>query len=123
MVEGIIAKVQKSEMEAGTMNFTALFQRELASLSQPASTSGGGGGAGGGSSDSNSRLLSDGAGGDSPGARKKIRGFLKPYFNKYDDDKSGDMDVHEVRQLLKDLGEVVSVTGVCHRHRHCHCHY
>ena len=36
----------------------------------------------------------------------QIKTFLRPYFNRYDMDSNGEMDVRELRLLFQDLGEI-----------------
>ena len=42
----------------------------------------------------------------------QIKTFLRPYFNRYDMDSNGEMDVRELRLLFQDLGEIGLVNDV-----------
>lgn len=107
-VEALKGKQQKLALEDGLMNFTGLFRQDLLGMvdTVTAKTTGGGEGIGAGLLDA-----APTGGHASQSAKHKVEKFLKPIFSKYDADRSGDIDVHELTQLFKDLGEEVSGTG------------
>lgn len=120
-VEMLKGKQQKLALEERSMNFTGLFRDEILNalngggISAASTQNGGGEGGMGASLLDNAAVSTMSAGANQSDHTKPhritpshIEKFLKPIFSKYDADSSGETDVHELRQLFRDLGEEVS---------------
>lgn len=105
-IETLTQRQQLLALDEGLMNFTGMFREELLGHAMGAGFTAMGAGMGAGLMDSEFTTSVSGGGSPTSGvsAQHKVEKFLRPIFNRYDVDKSGDIDVHELRQLFKDLG-------------------